>query len=310
MESLKAMQQKKKVVFILGATGTGKSKLSIDLATRFPAEIVNSDKIQVHKGLDIVTNKVTEVEKRGIPHHLLGVLDPEADLTVSDFCLLACRAIEVILENDQLPIIVGGSNRYIEALVDNETFGFRSKYECCFIWLNVATQVLYSYVAKRVDEMVSSGLVDEVRNVFQPDADYTKGIRQAIGVPEMDQYLRLEYEVNEETRKELLKRAIDAIKDNTCKLTHRQLEKIHHLQNQPGWNIRRIDATEVLLKEGKEAGDELWEKLVLEPSTKIVEHFLYGDGCDAPDTTGTGCDASGSNGVYACNPFYAQLGVL
>ncbi|KAF5203833.1 tRNA dimethylallyltransferase [Thalictrum thalictroides] len=280
MESLKAIQQKQKVVFILGATGTGKSKLSIDLATRVPAEIVNSDKIQVLKGLDILTNKVTEEEKRGIPHHLLGVLDPEADLTVSDFCVLACCAIEAILEKDRLPIIVGGSNRYVEALVDDEKVGFRSKYECCFIWLDVATQVHHSYVAKRVDEMVSSGLIDEVRDVFKPDADYTKGIRQSIGVPEMDKYLRLESEVNEETRKELLKEAIDEIKDNTCKLIHRQLEKIHRLQNRPGWNIRRIDATEVFLKGGKEAL-VLWEKIVLEPSTKIVEHFLYGNtGCD------------------------------
>ncbi|XWS69443.1 hypothetical protein CRYUN_Cryun04dG0179500 [Craigia yunnanensis] len=64
----------------MGATSTGKSKLSIDLATRFNGEVNNSDKIQVYKGLDIITNKVTVEESRGVPHHLLGMVDdPEAD---------------------------------------------------------------------------------------------------------------------------------------------------------------------------------------------------------------------------------------
>ncbi|KAK3195555.1 hypothetical protein Dsin_026865 [Dipteronia sinensis] len=78
---------KKKVVFVMGATGTGKTKLSIDLAIRFSGEIVNSDKIQAYKGLDIATNKATEAERRGVPHYLLGFMeDPEEDFTVQDFC--------------------------------------------------------------------------------------------------------------------------------------------------------------------------------------------------------------------------------
>jgi len=64
---------KKKVVFVMGATGTGKSRLSIDLAIHFQGEIINSDKMQVYKGLDIVTNKITHTEKQGVKHHLLGI---------------------------------------------------------------------------------------------------------------------------------------------------------------------------------------------------------------------------------------------
>ncbi|RYR71895.1 hypothetical protein Ahy_A02g006103 isoform A [Arachis hypogaea] len=56
----------------MGATGAGKSKLSVDLATCFPSEIINSDKIQVYEGLDIVTNKISKEEQKGVPHHLLG----------------------------------------------------------------------------------------------------------------------------------------------------------------------------------------------------------------------------------------------
>ena len=64
---------KKKVIFVMGATGTGKSRLSVDLATHFRGEIINSDKMQVYKGLEIVTNKITHTEKQGVRHYLLGI---------------------------------------------------------------------------------------------------------------------------------------------------------------------------------------------------------------------------------------------
>ncbi|KAF9612617.1 hypothetical protein IFM89_002213 [Coptis chinensis] len=275
MDTCNGPQNKKQVLFIIGATGTGKSKLSIYLATHFPAEIVNSDKMQVYRGLDVVTNKVPEEEQCGVPHHLIGMLDPNADFKVADFCFLASETIESILERDRLPIIVGGSNTYIEALVDAESFEFRSKYDCCFIWMDVSLEVLDAYVSKRVDQMVHAGLVNEVKNMFEPEADYNSGIRRSIGVPEMDRYIRLESTADEETRKELLKAAIDETKSNTYKLACRQYKKIQRLQNLPWWNVHRIDATNVFLKEGREAA-ELWELLVGKPSIEIVEKFLYG----------------------------------
>ena len=64
---------KKKVIFIMGAIGTGKSRLFVDLATHFQGEIINSDKMQVYKGLEIVTNKITHTEKQGVRHYLLGI---------------------------------------------------------------------------------------------------------------------------------------------------------------------------------------------------------------------------------------------
>ncbi|RHN51650.1 putative transferase [Medicago truncatula] len=79
-------EMKNKVLFILGATGTMKTKLSINLGSRYPAEIINSDKIQVYNGLDIVTNKVPKSEHCSIPHHLLGIIDdPEYNFTMNDF---------------------------------------------------------------------------------------------------------------------------------------------------------------------------------------------------------------------------------
>ncbi|KAL0419923.1 UNVERIFIED_CONTAM: Adenylate isopentenyltransferase 3, chloroplastic [Sesamum radiatum] len=111
----------------MGATGTGKSRLSVDLATRLSAEIINSDKMQVYHGLDIVTNKITDEERCGVPHHLLGVVDPESDFSAANFRTMASISMRSILSRGQLPMIVGGSNSFIEALAD---MNFRSKYEC------------------------------------------------------------------------------------------------------------------------------------------------------------------------------------
>ncbi|KAK6146198.1 hypothetical protein DH2020_020067 [Rehmannia glutinosa] len=263
-----------KVVVVMGATGTGKSRLAIDLATRFNAEIINSDKIQVYKGLDIITNKVTDEVRRGVTHHLLGIIDPDEDFTAEDFIYHAMLATNDIIRRSRLPIIAGGSNSFIKALVDDVEF--RSKYECCFLWVDVSMPVLHSFVAKRVNQMVNSGLVAEAREFFEPSGDYSRGIRRAIGVPEMDEFFRKEHFVEGETRANLLKAAIDEIKENTCKLCCRQLEKILMIAEQLKWRINRLNATEAfLIRQGRDAA-EAWEMSVVGPSTKILSNFLGG----------------------------------
>ncbi|KAG5609607.1 hypothetical protein H5410_020888 [Solanum commersonii] len=133
---------KKKVVFIMGATRTGKFHLFVDLATHFRGEIINSDKRQVYKGLEIVTNKIAHTKKQ------------DSDFTAKDFCLQAIVYIEIFLKTQPVPII----------------------YDTCFIWIDVEQSVSNHRVEMRVDQMVNVGLVDEVRQIFIPDADYTKGI--------------------------------------------------------------------------------------------------------------------------------------
>lgn len=259
----------------MGATGTGKSRLSIDLATRFGAEIINSDKIQVYKGLDIVTNKVTKEEQCGFRHHLLGIANPNVDFTSKEFCLMATQAVESILQRGKLPIIVGGSNSYIESLVSDPKYGFGPRYDCCFLWVDVSVSVLHSFVSDRVDKMVEAGMVDEVRPIFDPDnKDYTHGIRRAIGVPELDPYFRVEWDLDEAGRARELRWAVNKIKENTCKLSWRQLEKIYRLKHLKGWDLHRVDATQVFRKRAKDRADEAWEKHVTRPSNKIVDRFL------------------------------------
>ncbi|XP_026426896.1 tRNA dimethylallyltransferase 2-like isoform X2 [Papaver somniferum] len=82
-----------KVVIIMRATGAGKSRLAIDFASHFPVEIINADSMQVYNGLDILTNKVTLQEQKGIPHHLLGNNIPNVELTSKYFRDAAIQAL-------------------------------------------------------------------------------------------------------------------------------------------------------------------------------------------------------------------------
>ena len=265
--------QKKKLVFVMGSTGSGKSRLSIDIASHYLGEVINSDKMQVYKGLDIITNKMAESDRRGVPHHLIGEVEPDVDFTAEDFCMAATSAIERIVEQGRVPIIVGGSNSFVEALVQNPSVEFKSRYEPCFIWLNVAPPILDTYLSKRVDDMVRGGLVEEVKAVFSPNLDYKRGIYRSIGVPEMDAYLRADRMVGYIERETLLKEAIDDIKANTCKLASKQVGKIETLRNKLGWNMHQIDTTPVFEKCGEEA-DAAWEMLVKKPTFGIIDSFL------------------------------------
>ncbi|KAF7818300.1 adenylate isopentenyltransferase 3, chloroplastic [Senna tora] len=269
-------RQKEKVVLVLGATGTGKTRLSIDLATLFPAEIINSDKIQVYEGLDIVTNKITKEEQRTVPHHLLGTQNPNSEFSAANFCDKASLAIETITSRGKLPIIVGGSNSYVEALIDDDDYKFRSRYDLCCLWVDVSMPVLRSYVAERVDQMLEKGMVEELRPFFNPNGDYSRGIRKAIGVPEFDKYFRSEGLADEETRERLLEEAVREMKENTWKLAGKQLGKIQRLRNVKRWKTQRVDATPVFRKRGElQEANEAWRKAVAEPSVMIVAQFLH-----------------------------------
>ncbi|KAJ1293051.1 hypothetical protein BS78_01G038800 [Paspalum vaginatum] len=267
---------KHKAVVVLGATGTGKSRLAIDIALRFGGEVINSDKIQLHTGLDVATNKMAPDECAGVPHHLLGVAHPDAEFTAADFRREAGRAAAAVAARGRVPIIAGGSNSYVEELVEGDRRAFRERYECCFLWVDAQLPVLHDFVARRVDEMCRRGLVEEVAAAFDPlRTDYSRGIWRAIGVPELDAYLRARgVHVGDDERARLLTAAIDEIKANTSRLAHRQRGKIQRLARM--WRVRRVDATEVFLKRGH-AADEAWKRLVAAPSIDAVGSFLLGD---------------------------------
>jgi len=113
---------KKTVVAIVGPTAVGKTQLSIELAKRFNGEIISGDSMQVYKGMDIGTAKISPEEMQGIPHHLIDMKEPIEDYTAADFKGHVHKLIEDITKNGRLPIIVGGSGLYIQAALFDYNF--------------------------------------------------------------------------------------------------------------------------------------------------------------------------------------------
>jgi len=111
-----------KTIVICGATATGKSDLAVDLAREIGAEIINADSMQIYRGMDIGTAKLSIEERHGIPHHLLDVLDVSQDSTVAWYQDLARKTVAEIHGLGKHAIIVGGTGLYIKSILDDLNF--------------------------------------------------------------------------------------------------------------------------------------------------------------------------------------------
>jgi tRNA dimethylallyltransferase len=109
-------------VAVVGATASGKTGLSLDLAQRLGGEVVNTDAMQVYRGMDVGTAKLPPAERRGIPHHLLDLLDVTETATVAQFQGWARAAIDDIRRRGATPVLVGGSALYTRAILDRFEF--------------------------------------------------------------------------------------------------------------------------------------------------------------------------------------------
>ncbi|WP_424347200.1 tRNA (adenosine(37)-N6)-dimethylallyltransferase MiaA [Kocuria sp. CH-021] len=106
------------VVAVVGPTGTGKTALGVELALRLGGEVVNADSMQFYRGMDIGTAKATVPERRGVPHHLLDVLDVTEEASVADFQRDARACFARIRSRGRVPVLVGGSGLYVRAALD------------------------------------------------------------------------------------------------------------------------------------------------------------------------------------------------
>jgi tRNA dimethylallyltransferase len=106
----------KPVVAILGPTATGKSALALAIAARYDGEIINCDSTAVYRGFDIGTDKLPQAGRRGIPHHLIDIVDPTEEYTAAQFARDAASAIREIHARGRLPLLVGGTGFYYRAL--------------------------------------------------------------------------------------------------------------------------------------------------------------------------------------------------
>ena len=109
--------QKYPLLAVVGPTASGKSELALELAGALGGEIVSCDSMQVYRGMDIGTAKPTQAERRGIPHHLIDIAEPDAPFTCSDY-VRACRpVIADICARGRLPVLCGGTGLYLERLL-------------------------------------------------------------------------------------------------------------------------------------------------------------------------------------------------
>ncbi|KAG5629572.1 hypothetical protein H5410_001289 [Solanum commersonii] len=156
--------------------------------------------MQVFKGLEIVTNKITHTEKQ-------GEIEPDSNFKDEDFCLKSIVYIEIFLKAQCVPIIVRGSNLYIEKLVKDLVFMFKYKYDSCFIWIDVEQSVLNRRVDTRVDEMgwwMRCGKFLFQMQITQKESD----------------------DGDDESKKMILQASISSIKRNTRILICNQLDMI------------------------------------------------------------------------------------
>lgn len=267
-----------------GATASGKTSLSIELAKRLDGEIISADSMQIYKNMDIGTAKPTESEKDGIVHHLMDFLEPTESFSVADFCRMAHEAAADIHARGKRIIVVGGTGLYIDSFAKDVDFDEEdtlpdlrreleecakrdgaesllaelrefdsvsaeklhpnnlkriiraiefycihgvpisehqaktklkeSRYRPLYMMIDHPRDVLRSRIAKRVDIMLSEGLIDEARTLFDIRQTLSKTASQAIGYKELFGYFDGSMTLEE---------AADELKLRTAQYAKRQL---------------------------------------------------------------------------------------
>lgn len=111
-------EQKPRIVAVAGPTGAGKSRLAAAIARSIGGEVVSCDSMQIYRGMDIGTGKVTKEEKCGVPHHLLDIADVKENFSLADFLELARRTVDEIVARRKTPVLCGGTGLYLDRLTD------------------------------------------------------------------------------------------------------------------------------------------------------------------------------------------------
>ena len=274
----------KKVVFILGPTAVGKTYFSVKLAKEINGEIISADSVQIYKGLDIGSAKVTKQEMQGIKHYAIDILEPEREFSVYEFVQYTKEKIDEILAKGKVPIVVGGTALYVKALTLGYNFGGvesdkklrtelenlakekgndylfdmlkekdkqmaektdkcntvrlvraleialshgeKSKNEVDIDSLVIALvrdrQKLYADINRRVDIMLTNGLVDEVRGLIKRGLTLENQCMKAIDYKEVYAYLKGEYDYD---------KMVELLKQHSRNYAKRQLTFLRGMDN-------------------------------------------------------------------------------
>lgn len=146
-----------KILVVTGPTATGKTALSVELAKKLGGEIVSADSMQIYRGMDIGTAKVTKAEMQNIPHHMIDIADPSEDYSVSRYIEEADAAVRGILSRGRLPIVAGGTNLYIDSLIAGLDFAEKAE-----------DAALRESLNKQYDDIGGEAMLEHLRG-FDPE---------------------------------------------------------------------------------------------------------------------------------------------
>ena len=151
---MKILNAKQNVLVIIGPTAVGKTKLSIEMAKRYNGEIISGDSMQIYRGMDVGTAKITKEEMEDIPHHLIDIKEPFESFSVAEFQELVRAKIAEIAKKGKLPIIVGGTGLYIQSVIYDYQFSDVSGDEAYRLQLE-----------ERVKEIGNEALHEELKGI-------------------------------------------------------------------------------------------------------------------------------------------------
>lgn len=179
---------------IIGPTGVGKTKLSIELAKKLNADIINCDSQQVYKELSIGVAKIKEEEKENITHHLIDNVSVLDNYSAYEYQKDARKILNKLIKEGKNIVIVGGTGLYLKALLYDYTFDENENknkklYDFKLIGLTRDRNNLYEIINNRVDQMINSGLEQEVRKLYDKKIN-SKVVNTAIGYKEFYSYFK------------------------------------------------------------------------------------------------------------------------
>lgn len=216
------------IYVITGPTGVGKTKLSIMLAKKKKAIILNADSMQIYKEMNIGTAKITEKEKQNIPHFLLNIKSVKEEFNAYEYQTLGRELLNN--NKDKNIVIVGGTGLYIKALLYDYTFNEskdknKKLYDFKMIGLTRNRDNLYKTINERVDQMINQGLLKEAKDLYKENIK-TKGLNSAIGYKELFEYFKGNLS---------LEQAIEKIKQNSRNYAKRQYTFFNNQFNNIKW---------------------------------------------------------------------------
>ncbi|MBO5310016.1 MAG: tRNA dimethylallyltransferase [Clostridia bacterium] len=220
-----------KVIVLLGPTAVGKSALGVELAKALNGEVISADSTQIYRGLNIGTAKSTVEEMQGIAHHLIDIKNFDEGYNAFMFTEDARKKIDEIISRGKTPIIVGGTNLYVTALVKGFAFEkagkndvpYQNKFQLDFklFALNIQSrEKLYARINARVEVMLQNGLFEEVRALQAKGLTAEMQAGKSIGYREFLAHIAGEMTFDE---------AVDKIKQHSRNFAKRQLTWLRSL---------------------------------------------------------------------------------